>query len=172
MKEEIGDYKCEYDAEKYDLKEESIEFKIRGHTPVAQGSMRAFMQKGFPVIVHVNSYDLKKWRKVITDAGLEELAKNPGFGKLDVGEMYAYYLYVIIYLQRPKSIDKEKRPFHNKKSDLDKLARSFGDSFSNFLIQDDSEINEMYMKKVYVDTEEEEGCDVILTKKYLVSRQL
>jgi Holliday junction resolvase RusA-like endonuclease len=108
-------------------------FTVYG-TPIPQGSMRAFIPKGWnrPVITAANA-KTKPWRQEIANVVMHEIEKT-GF-EMIVGE--AVFLRAHFYFDRPKSV---KADHKITKPDYDKLLRSLSDALTGHVYKDDSQI--------------------------------
>jgi crossover junction endodeoxyribonuclease RusA len=113
-----------------------ISFFVSG-VPTPQGSARAFVVKGKPVITSANR-NLVHWRRLVSDAAQGHAHMIEGPVKISVG----------FVLPRPKSLPK-KVHWHLKKPDLDKLVRSICDSLTGIMWQDDSQVVTLSATKSY-----------------------
>jgi crossover junction endodeoxyribonuclease RusA len=116
-----------------------ISFEVRG-LPVAQGSMRAFLVKGRPIITST-SKGLGAWRRLIADAAQASAPAELLEGPLAID--------IRFLLPRPKSAPKTRRTLPDKRPDLDKLCRSVFDSITHVLIRDDAQIVLLVASKDY-----------------------
>lgn len=106
--------------------------------PVPQGSTRAFVSKGRPIITHSNR-NLKDWRqRIATEA--QKLGAPCRDGPLMIHMEFA--------MPRPKSLPKKVHR-HIKKPDLDKLVRAVLDGVTGILIKDDSQVFALNATKHY-----------------------
>lgn len=121
-----------------------IEFFVSG-VPTPQGSARAFVVKGKPVITSANR-NLVHWRRLVSDASQAHAHMIEGPVKLGVS----------FILPRPKSLPK-KVMWHLKKPDLDKLVRSICDSLTGIMWQDDSQVVTIEATKSYAENAESTG---------------
>jgi Holliday junction resolvase RusA-like endonuclease len=119
----------------------SLEFTVWG-VPVPQGSMKAFLPKGWDrPIVTADNKKTKPWRQEIAGAALAALGKQSPAGK-----NVPIRIEVRFFFPRPKSVkalDKTTRP------DLDKLLRSLGDALTGILWQDDAQVTEIHACKLF-----------------------
>lgn len=118
-----------------------IEFTVQGE-PIPQGSMKAFTPKGCnrPIVTSDNPR-LKKWRNVVRSGAIKAMG-----GLHPAGRQVPVRLVAVFYFARPKSnhdLDKVTRP------DLDKLCRSIGDSLTDVVFEDDSQVTELHAVKLY-----------------------
>lgn len=112
------------------------QFFVHG-MPQAQGSSRAFVVQGKPVITSTNK-NLKSWRDLVAAVAQEH------------AYLYAcpVMLDLAFRLPRPKSLPK-KVSAHTKKPDLDKLVRSICDALTGIMYKDDSFIVDLSATKEY-----------------------
>lgn len=115
-----------------------VSFDVSG-LPIPQGSTRAFVVKGRPVITST-AKGLPQWRQLVALCA-QEVARTVFEGPVCV-ELH-------FRLPRPKSAPKRKRTYATKRPDLDKLARSVLDSITHVLIRDDSQVVELRATKDY-----------------------
>lgn len=130
---------------------QSINVTVEG-TPVPQGSMRAYVRGGKPVIVH-DKPELKTWRDkirltVYAEAKRQGVQLPLGKNKNPVGVEAAFYF------KRPKTVKKGKK-LVSVKPDLDKLLRAVGDALGEpgayQIIENDSRIVYIRGGKYYTD---------------------
>ena len=132
---------------------EAIRLHVPG-VPAPQGSKRAFVRGGRPVVVDDNKPRLNDWRAAVAQAASDEMGDAP---LLDG----AVSMTVLFDLPRPKShmgtgrnagVVKASAPeFHNQKPDLDKLTRAVCDAMSGIVYRDDSQIVSLVVQKRWVD---------------------
>lgn len=118
-----------------------VEFTVYGK-PEAQGSVKAFMPKGWtrPVLTSTNK-NLKGWRHVVaSEAQLHAGAPVPRGRPVR--------LHVSFVLERPKSLPRKVQA-HTKKPDLDKLVRAIKDALTGVLYADDSQVTVIEASKAY-----------------------
>ncbi|MGH9452334.1 MAG: RusA family crossover junction endodeoxyribonuclease [Terriglobia bacterium] len=116
-----------------------LSFTVYGH-PEPQGSMRAFVPKGWvrPVVTSANP-KMKPWRQQIARTAAEELPRqNDGICD-PVPRDTPVFLRLDFYLGRPASLPK-KYQHATKRPDWDKLCRAVCDSLTGSVITDDSQI--------------------------------
>lgn len=116
----------------------SVSFFVNG-TPAPQGSSRAFMAGGKPVITSANK-NLKDWRTLVALAGMEHAKMLDG----------PVAVTLRFYLPRPVSLPK-KTVEHTKRPDVDKLARAVLDSLTGLFFKDDSQVVRLLASKHYAD---------------------
>jgi len=121
-----------------------ISFFVSG-VPIPQGSARAFIVNGKPVITSANR-NLAAWRRLMSDAAQGHACMLEGPIKLGVS----------FILPRPKSLPK-KVQWHVKKPDLDKLIRAVCDSLTGIMWQDDSQVVTVQATKSYAANAESTG---------------
>lgn len=123
----------------------TLMFEVHGE-PAPQGSMRAFVPKGWSrAIITAANKKTKPWRQEVAGAALSamEEAKFECSGK-DV----AFRLAIVFRFQRPKSVRKsviEK----TTKPDVDKLVRSILDALTGIIWVDDSQVVEIHARKEF-----------------------
>lgn len=117
-------------------------------TPEPQGSMKAFIPKGWTrAIVTSDNKDLKSYRQEVSKAALAERRK---VGFYDV--MFAKHEPVIanfkFYFSKPESVSK-KRTQHVVRPDLSKLIRATEDALTGIIYTDDAQIVSIKAEKFY-----------------------
>jgi crossover junction endodeoxyribonuclease RusA len=118
-----------------------IQFTVYG-TPEAQGSTRAFMVKGRPIVTTTNK-KTKPWRQEVARTA----AATPGmkcWSRKDGG----VNMTVVFMLARPGSLAK-KYTVQNKRPDIDKLARAVLDALTGIAYEDDSQVCGLNLVKAY-----------------------
>lgn len=122
-----------------------IEFTVFG-TPVPQGSMKAFYVKklGRAVLTSDNA-KLKPWRQ---ELALCAKAAMADFDATKIERPGGVMIAAVFYFARPKSL-KKSVSVKSTKPDVDKLLRSLGDSLTGICYDDDSQICETYVKKIF-----------------------
>lgn len=116
----------------------SCEFYVRG-IPQTQGSTKAFVVKGRPIITSTNK-NLKDWRTLVA---LE--AQNHAPAALFSGGVNVKATF---FLPKPKRMAK-KYWRHTKRPDLDKLIRAICDSLTGIVYKDDSQVFGIDATKLY-----------------------
>jgi Holliday junction resolvase RusA-like endonuclease len=115
--------------------------------PQPQGSSRAFVVNGKPVITSANK-NLKPWRTVV-----EWEARNQWQGQPPLKG--AVLVWLEFRLHRPKSV---KREIPTVKPDLDKMIRSVLDALTSAHVwDDDAQVWAIHASKRYADEEHPEG---------------
>jgi crossover junction endodeoxyribonuclease RusA len=106
-----------------------------------KGSTRAFMRPGmkFPIVTSDNK-SVKGWEESVRAAIQQHAAGVFFHGSVLVR--------IAFHLPKPKSAPKRWQP-HLKKPDLDKLARGSLDAMKGVLWNDDSQVVELHVTKVY-----------------------
>lgn len=118
-----------------------LEFRVYGD-PVPQGSTRAFVVKGKPVITST-ARGLGAWRNAIASAVVGRTV--PVGGAFDVD--------LVFILARPKSLPKKvTRPVVHK-NDIDKLARAALDALTHIVWDDDGQVVTLMAEKRYATPE-------------------
>jgi len=124
-----------------------VAFRVYG-LPESQGSARAFVRGGRPVITSTNK-NLGDWRRLVADASQKHADLLGG----------AVSLSLKFYLPKPKSTPK-KVYWPAKRPDLDKLIRAVGDALTGIMWADDSQICVIFALKFYADGEHPPGVDI------------
>ena len=124
----------------------TLMFSVYG-VPVPQGSMRAFIPKGWkrPVLTSANP-KLKSWRQLIAEGASQAMQAQPASERGLLLE--GVRLSVAFYLPRPKSLPK-RATANVKKPDIDKCVRSILDSLTRVVFRDDSQVVELFATKQY-----------------------
>lgn len=121
-----------------------ISFFVAG-VPTPQGSMKAFVVKGRPIMTSSNK-NLADWRRLVADASQQYAQMIEGPVKVNLG----------FILPRPQSLPK-KVQWHTKKPDVDKLCRSILDSLTGIFFQSDSQVVTLEATKSYAANTESTG---------------
>ncbi len=126
-------------------------FTIYG-IPQTQGSMRAFIPKGWtrPVVTHEKGKELRLWQNAIAS----EAARVRG-GSVPLER--AVSVRATFVLPRPKSAPKELHTARQqtlygwpvRRPDLDKLVRAILDALTGVLFRDDGQVVQLWAQKVY-----------------------
>lgn len=111
----------------------NISFTVYGK-PEPQGSMRAFVIKGRPIVTSSNK-NLKSWRQQVATAAL--VARDDVQGPSAAIWEGAVNVMVNFYFDKPKSV---KRTYMTTRPDLDKLVRSVNDALTGIIFKDDSQV--------------------------------
>ncbi len=119
------------------VREAVFSLEVRG-IPKPQGSMRAFVVKGRPIITS-STKGLKVWRDLVALAAQaqapQELIEGPIHIDLD------------FRLPKPKAEPKRKRTWPSRRPDLDKLIRAILDALTGIVFRDDSQVIGIYATK-------------------------
>ena len=121
----------------------TITFEVAG-LPVTQGSMRAFVRNGRPILTSTSGQKLKDWRQDIAYAA--QVARDGEYA--DSGVPVSVSL--AFTLPRPKSAPKSVR-YPTKKPDLDKLIRAALDALTMVVFKDDSQVVELSARKRFAE---------------------
>lgn len=120
----------------------SLSFTVEGR-PAPQGSKRSIGNNRF---VEASKF-LPAWRKAVTlqaRAAVQAQQWQQFAGPVE--------LYVVFYLERPKSVSSSKRPLPIKPPDIDKLVRGVADSLSDAEVWvDDAQVVKLVARKAYAD---------------------
>lgn len=119
-------------------------FLVRG-IPEQQGSSRAFVVNGKPVITSTNK-NLGTWRRLVADVAQQH---NP------VVHTQGVKVRLTFLMPKPKSAPK-KQITMTKRPDLDKLIRSILDALTGVFFKDDSQVCHVDAMKCYA-----EGTDPV-----------
>ena len=120
-----------------------VRFKVNVK-PVTQGSVHAITVNGKARVIHNKSKELYEQREII-----QALYSENG------GELYdgAVSLMLTFSFVRPKSVSAKKRPHHIVKPDIDKLTRAVLDALTHYAYDDDSQVVDLHVRKLYGDEE-------------------
>ena len=125
---------------------EAIKFFVPG-VPVPQGSKNAFVMRGKAVMSEANK-NTKPWRDTIKAIALDNYKGIALLCPLKVN--------VCFFFQRPNShlrkngtLKPNQPNYKPQKPDLDKLLRSLGDSLTGIIWYDDSQIVQIFAKKLF-----------------------
>ena len=122
-----------------------ISFTVYG-TPVPQGSMKPFYNKALGhAILTSDNKKLKPWRQEVA------LTAHCAMGEAHtpmIRRPEGVFLEATFYFARPKSL-KKSIVVKATKPDSDKLLRSLGDSLTGICYEDDSQICEVHVKKLF-----------------------
>jgi crossover junction endodeoxyribonuclease RusA len=120
----------------------TIKMLIYG-VPIAQGSMKGFLPKGWtrPIITS-DSKKTKPWKQEIAGAAASAMTKR----KLDQVSDGPVLVELAFYFDRPKSL--KKTILHKvTKPDVDKLARAVLDALTGPVFKDDSQVVSLRITK-------------------------
>lgn len=117
--------------------------------PKPQGSKRAFVVKGRPVVTESAGQPLKDWRATVAQH-CGERAAQLGWRPLDgpVG------VRLLFRMPKPKSTPKWRR-YPTTKPDIDKLTRAVLDAITGSLITDDARVAQLVVGEQFA---ERTGC--------------
>jgi crossover junction endodeoxyribonuclease RusA len=107
--------------------------------PQSQGSLRAFVVGGKPILTSTNK-NVGDWRRLIAGTAQEHAVMIEG----------AVYVDAAFYMPRPKSLPKKVRHCI-KRPDIDKLQRALFDALTGVFYKDDSQIVGVHVLKKYAD---------------------
>lgn len=119
--------------------ESIISFQVHG-LPVPQGSTRAYVVNGKPIIT-TTAKGLALWRRLVADVAQGHAPKEPWDGPVGIEVHFG--------LPKPKSAPKRVRVWPDKRPDLDKLTRAVLDALSYVVFADDSQVVELRATKDY-----------------------
>lgn len=120
-----------------------VKFTCAGH-PVTQGSKRAFVVNGRPVLTEQSGDKLRLWRHVIAMSA-RDACSEPLQGPVQV--------HLWFRLEKPASAPKRKRtwPIKTRSGDVDKLARAALDSLTGVAFHDDAQVVRLVVEKDWAD---------------------
>lgn len=132
----------------------TLQFTVLG-LPVTQGSMRAFIPKGWtrPIVTHDQPRELGAWRGAVAASAQRAArkAKWTGVTALPVALHLTFRL--LAPKARPKTIRTERQAaewlFPIRHPDLDKLVRPVLDALTGVLLRDDAQVVALNVRKVY-----------------------
>ena len=134
-----------------------VRFTVPG-IPRPQGSKRAFVVKGRPVLTESAGEPLKDWRATIALAGANAMTglqpfEGPIYGRLT------------FKMPRPKSHGK-KITSPTSRPDIDKLARSVLDALTHICFLDDAQLVTLNLTKRWAQPEHSDqvGVDIHIAK--------
>lgn len=117
-------------------------------TPEPQGSMKAFIPKGWNrAIITSDNKDLKSYRQEVSKAALAERHKI-GFYDVLFGKHSPVVAAFKFYFAKPDSVSK-KRTQHVVRPDLSKLIRASEDALTGIIYTDDAQIVSIQAEKFY-----------------------
>ena len=122
----------------------NITFTVYG-TPRPQGSLRAFIPKGWkrPILTSDNT-KLKPWRQEIAQTAQLKVRTSDTCWPLERG--IAVTVRCEFFFAKPKST-KKSVVAKTTKPDLDKLARSLLDALTGIVFEDDSQVTMLIVSK-------------------------
>ncbi len=113
---------------------EVLRLKVRG-VPRPQGSMRAFVRSGKPIIT-ASSKGLRAWRDLVAFVA-NEAARDEDAEMVEKGPVHVDILFS---LPRPKAEPKTRRTWPDRRPDLDKLVRAVLDALTGISFHDDGQV--------------------------------
>ena len=116
-----------------------IRFIVHG-LPVAQGSTRAWVVNGKPIIT-TTAKGLSTWRRLVADVAQRFAPDEPWEGPVGINLHFG--------IPKPKSAPKRRRVWPDKRPDLDKLTRAVLDALTYVVFADDSQVVEIQAVKDY-----------------------
>ncbi len=129
-----------------------VEFAVFG-TPIPQGSMSAFVPKGWSrAIITSANPKLKQWRAAV-NVTAQSAMRLQCQDRAERGTPLNVVLY--FYFRRPKSV--KPGAAKTSKPDIDKLARAIFDSLTGVVYEDDSQVIIVTASKDY---EEQERVEI------------
>lgn len=121
-----------------------ISFDVLGR-PAPQGSKKSIGNNRF---IEASKF-LPAWRTAISVAAESAVTEHDWVRVSGPVE-----LEVMFYLERPSSINSNKRPYPVVPPDVDKLLRGVGDALSGIIYDDDAQICRVLAWKQYADKRE------------------
>jgi Holliday junction resolvase RusA-like endonuclease len=124
-----------------------LTIEVRG-TPVAQGSMSAYVRGGHAVVTDQKRSRLKPWREAVRSTAVD--VAGPNWTPIPREQPLRVRIWVA--LPRPASAPKRRRtwPVGHQSGDVDKLARAILDALTDAGIwTDDSQVTELHITKDY-----------------------
>lgn len=118
-----------------------LRLKVYG-MPRPQGSMRAFVRGGKPIIT-ATSKGLKGWRDLVAFAA-NEAAQDADAEMVEKGPVHVDMMFS---LPRPKAEPKTRRTWPDRRPDLDKLVRAVLDALTGVAFHDDGQVVSMLATK-------------------------
>jgi crossover junction endodeoxyribonuclease RusA len=107
--------------------------------PEPQGSMKAFVVRGRPIITSDNT-SLKPWRQQVALAALAQMkGGTPHDGAVE--------MQIDFYFDRPKSV--KKTALKITRPDIDKLERAVLDALTGIAYKDDAQVVKVTKTKQY-----------------------
>ena len=116
-------------------------FFVRG-LPIAQGSMRAWIAGGKPILTST-AKGLPAWRRLIADQAQAHAPPVPWDRGVSV--------HATFYVPRPKSDPKRRRTYPDRKPDIDKCARAVLDALTHVFWTDDARVLVLHAEKRFAD---------------------
>lgn len=123
-------------------------------TPIPQGSSRAFMAGGRPIITADNTRT-RPWRADIHAAVRDRIGDDIVYPTGPVG------LRFIFIMPRRKAEPNRITPPHTRKPDIDKLQRSVMDAITGLIFTDDSQCVDIAARKRTAEIGEQPGMHML-----------
>ena len=143
-------------------------FRVFGD-PVPQGSMKAFVVKGRPILTST-SKNLKEWRNLVAYQANSYITENSLVGFYANAEPVK--VVAKFYFARPKSHFKAsgelrlRAPrFKRTRPDIDKLARAVLDALTGVFFEDDSQVVFLQVEKEYAELGEGPGVEISIEER-------
>lgn len=123
----------------------TLTFQVHGE-PIPQGSMRAFVPKGWSrAIITADNKKTKPWKQEVSGAAISAMDE----AKFECsGKNVPFRLAVVFRFQKPKSTKKSVLE-KTTKPDIDKLIRSVLDALTGIIWVDDSQVVEIHARKEF-----------------------
>jgi Holliday junction resolvase RusA-like endonuclease len=120
-----------------------LSFDVLG-TPQSQGSIRAFIPKGWkrPILTSTNK-ELKPWRQEVASNAHTAMMESCIEGCIE-GPVRVEALF---YFCRPKSRKKERHK--TTAPDIDKLARALLDAMAGTVYMNDAQVSQLWVSKFF-----------------------
>ena len=129
----------------------TVSFRVFG-VAQPQGSARAFMAGGRPVITSSNK-NLGDWRRLVADCAQK-------YARMHEGPLWVQLEFV---MPAPKSLPKKRRGrYVEKRPDIDKLQRACLDALTGVMWHDDAQVADIWARKVYESDDDAPGVLVRL----------
>jgi Holliday junction resolvase RusA-like endonuclease len=123
----------------------TVSFTVYG-IPIPQGSMKAFTPPGFhrPIVTSDNK-KLKPWRNDVACAAVSMMTAQK-FTRC--GRAVPIAIEVTFFFSRPQSV-KKSIEFKTTQPDIDKLLRALLDALTGIIYEDDSQVADVRMRKLF-----------------------
>jgi Holliday junction resolvase RusA-like endonuclease len=122
---------------------QAIEFTVFGD-PIPQGSMKAFVPKGWTrAVLTSDNPKLKQWRGKVRSAAMIAIGRHEPAGKRVPIRISLSFFFT--QARSNRDTDKVTAP------DVDKCVRSCLDSLTGVIFTDDSQVTELHAAKFYSD---------------------
>lgn len=132
-----------------------IDFFVQG-IPVPQGSKRAFVVRGKPILTEEAGVRHKTWRHDIRSKGEDIWNAAPADGPVTVRLIFRFPRPLSHYgTGGNRNVMKATAPMrHTQKPDIDKLSRAVLDALTGVVWVDDDQIDLLVASKVWATTDE------------------